>query len=94
MSNDYISEDKSIDKAQSNDLSAPAQALLGGGPPPFKWSSLWERPVINHLNGKSYTLPIFNLMTPYGRNFHLSWRTFSFHDLPRSPSVSFGSLLI
>lgn len=44
------------------------------GAPPFTFRSLWERPVINHLNGKSYTLPMFNLMTPYGINFHLAWR--------------------
>lgn len=46
------------------------------GAPPFSWSSLWKSPVVNHLNGKSYTLPIFNLANPYSRNFHLSWLGF------------------
>ena len=31
------------------------------------------RPVINHLNGKSYTLPIFNLRSQQAINFHLSY---------------------
>ncbi|KAJ7433452.1 nitrate/nitrite porter [Mycena galericulata] len=44
--------------------------------PPFKWSHLWEPPIINPLNGKSYTLPIFNLRNPYSRSFHLSWLGF------------------
>ncbi|TFK99358.1 nitrate/nitrite porter [Pterulicium gracile] len=44
--------------------------------PKFTWASLWQKPAINSLNGKSYTLPIFNLNNPYGRNFHLSWLGF------------------
>ncbi|KAJ7139302.1 nitrate/nitrite porter [Mycena epipterygia] len=44
--------------------------------PLFRWSHLWEQPVINPLNGKSYTLPIFNLKNPYSRTFHLSWLGF------------------
>lgn len=55
-------------------LSSHAHQLLKGGAPPFVWSSLYSKPVINHLNGKSYTLPMFNLTTPYGINFHLAWR--------------------
>ncbi|KAK4703292.1 MFS transporter, NNP family, nitrate/nitrite transporter, partial [Phenoliferia sp. Uapishka_3] len=34
------------------------------------------RTVINHLNGKSYTLPIFNLRCQQAINFHLSWMGF------------------
>lgn len=44
------------------------------GPPSFKWSHLWSKPVINPVNLKSFTLPIFNLNNPYSRIFHLSWR--------------------
>ncbi|KAJ6518254.1 nitrate/nitrite porter [Mycena vitilis] len=44
--------------------------------PPFTWSHLWEPPIINPLNAKSYTLPIFNLNNPYSRSFHLSWLGF------------------
>ncbi|KAJ7156527.1 nitrate/nitrite porter [Mycena crocata] len=46
------------------------------GPPQFKWSHLWEQPIINPLNRKSYTLPIFNLRNPYSRSLHLSWLGF------------------
>ncbi|KDN35570.1 hypothetical protein RSAG8_11485, partial [Rhizoctonia solani AG-8 WAC10335] len=46
------------------------------GPPPFKWSSLWEAPVVNPLNLKSYTIPIFNLNNRYSVSFHLSWLGF------------------
>ncbi|KAJ7909482.1 nitrate/nitrite porter [Mycena leptocephala] len=53
-----------------------AQDAKRGGPPPFKWSHLWEQPIINPLNAKSYTLPIFNLNNPYSRSFHLSWLGF------------------
>ena len=41
------------------------------GPPPFTLSSLWEREKLNPVNLKSYTIPIFNLESPYARNFHL-----------------------
>ncbi|QRV85668.1 major facilitator superfamily transporter [Ceratobasidium sp. AG-Ba] len=44
--------------------------------PPFKWSSLWAQPVINPLNLKSYTIPIFNLSNRYSVSFHLSWLGF------------------
>ncbi|KDE09326.1 hypothetical protein MVLG_00642 [Microbotryum lychnidis-dioicae p1A1 Lamole] len=45
-------------------------------PPSFRIASLWEKPVVNPLNGKSQTLPMFNLANPYTRNFHLSWLGF------------------
>lgn len=82
---DFISEKNTISPSPSppnpppavvSTLSAPAKQLLTRGAPTFKWSSLWEKPQINHLNGKSYTLPVFNLTTAYGRNFHLAWRKF------------------
>ncbi|KAJ7269995.1 putative high affinity nitrate transporter [Mycena haematopus] len=47
-----------------------------GGAPSFEWHHLWDAPIINPLNGKSYTLPIFNLNNPYSRSFHLSWLGF------------------
>ena len=43
--------------------------------PPFKWSHLWKPAIVNPVNFKSYTIPIFNLRSLYGRAFHLSWRT-------------------
>jgi len=44
--------------------------------PAFKWSSLWKQPVVNELNLKSYTLPIFNLNNQFSINFHLAWLGF------------------
>ena len=43
--------------------------------PPFRWSHLWKPAIVNPANFKSYTIPIFNLRSLYGRAFHLSWRT-------------------
>jgi len=57
----------------------PETASLDGyefrsdGPPPFKWSHLWGKPIVNPVNLKSYTLPVLNLNNPYSRAFHLSW---------------------
>ena len=51
-------------------LSDQAQRIPTGGPPPFRWASLWEPAVLNPLNGKSYTLPIFRLTDQYAINFH------------------------
>jgi len=42
--------------------------------PPFKWSHLWEPAIVNPVNLKSRTIPVFNLRDPYARVFHLSWR--------------------
>ncbi|KAF9480636.1 putative high affinity nitrate transporter [Pholiota conissans] len=44
--------------------------------PSFKWSHLWEPAIVNPVNLKSYTIPIFNLRDPYARAFHLSWLGF------------------
>jgi len=30
-------------------------------PPKFQWSHLWQQPIINPVNLKSYTLPILTL---------------------------------
>ncbi|GAA5820628.1 hypothetical protein JCM11251_003083 [Rhodosporidiobolus azoricus] len=57
-------------------LSPEAKRALYGGPPPFRWASLWEPAQINPLNGKSYTLPIFNLTQQCAVNFHLAWLGF------------------
>ncbi|KAG6916079.1 hypothetical protein DXG01_008553 [Tephrocybe rancida] len=46
------------------------------GPPEFTWSHLWSPAVVNPVNLKSYTIPIFNLRDPYARSFHLSWLGF------------------
>ncbi|BGP16635.1 hypothetical protein JCM10213_000449 [Rhodosporidiobolus nylandii] len=61
---------------EEQNLSPEGKRALYGGPPPFKWSSLWEPAVINPLNGKSYTLPILNLRDQYAINFHLAWLGF------------------
>ncbi|KAE9404101.1 MFS general substrate transporter [Gymnopus androsaceus JB14] len=42
----------------------------------FQFSSLWEPAKIDSQTGKSLTIPLFNLKSPYGRNFHLSWIAF------------------
>ncbi|KAF7367593.1 Nitrate/nitrite transporter [Mycena sanguinolenta] len=52
------------------------QQVMRGGAPSFHWHHLWGPPIINPLNRKSYTLPIFNLKNPYSRAFHLSWLGF------------------
>ncbi|GAA5999897.1 hypothetical protein JCM10207_005961 [Rhodosporidiobolus poonsookiae] len=74
------STDNEISVAASRDveqgLSADAKHALHGGPPKFRWASLWEPAVVNHLNGKSYTLPILNLRDQYAINFHLAWLGF------------------
>ncbi|KAK4702453.1 MFS transporter, NNP family, nitrate/nitrite transporter, partial [Phenoliferia sp. Uapishka_3] len=70
---DEITEVHDTPKTQ---MSSSARQLLDGGAPAFRWASLWEAPVINHLNGKSYTLPIFNLRCQQTINFHLSWMGF------------------
>lgn len=54
------------------------------GPPPFRWSSLWQPAQINPLNGKSYTLPMFRLTDQYAINFHSKSR-----ELPFSFEFSF-----
>ncbi|KAJ7159435.1 nitrate/nitrite porter [Mycena filopes] len=64
------------DTAFPDDKVAPISSPTSDGAPPFKWSHLWEPPIVNQLNGKSYTLPIFNLSNPYSRSFHLSWLGF------------------
>ncbi|KAF8641372.1 hypothetical protein AX16_009993 [Volvariella volvacea WC 439] len=46
------------------------------GPPAFAWSQLWEPAIVNPVNLKSYTIPIFNLADPYAQSFHLSWLGF------------------
>ncbi|KAG6895363.1 hypothetical protein C0992_001653 [Termitomyces sp. T32_za158] len=45
-------------------------------PPAFSWSQLWSPAVVNPVNLKSYTVPLFNLRDPYSRAFHLSWLGF------------------
>ncbi|GAA5897945.1 hypothetical protein JCM8208_003198 [Rhodotorula glutinis] len=57
-------------------LSEDAKRALHGGPPPFRWASLWEPAQINPLNGKSYTLPMLRLADQYAINFHLAWLGF------------------
>ncbi|KAJ6459563.1 major facilitator superfamily domain-containing protein [Mycena sanguinolenta] len=63
-----------------NDTRPPAssspQDVKRGGAPSCHWHHLFGPPIINPLNGKSYTLPMFNLDNPYSRTFHLSWLGF------------------
>jgi hypothetical protein len=59
-------------------MSPPKSFRSSRGAPPFKWSQLWEPAIVNPVNLKSYTIPIFNLRDPYARSFHLSWRTYSY----------------
>jgi len=61
--------------AYTNEKTESANNVVGGVPS-FRWSHLWQRPIINPINLKSYTLPIFNLNNPYSRSFHLSWLGF------------------
>ncbi|GAA5966679.1 hypothetical protein JCM21900_005651 [Sporobolomyces salmonicolor] len=65
-----------VDDIEEQNMSDNAKRALHGGPPPFRWASLWEPAVVNHLNGKSYTLPILNLRDQYAINFHLAWLGF------------------
>jgi len=60
------------------------------GPPPFAWSHLWKPAIVNPVNLKSYTIPIFNLADPYAQSFHLSWREFLCF-LPGRPLRIFAS---
>ncbi|KAH9478950.1 Nitrate transporter [Psilocybe cubensis] len=45
-------------------------------PPSFQWAHLWQPAIVNPVNLKSYTIPLFNLWDPYARAFHLSWLGF------------------
>ncbi|PWN45227.1 MFS general substrate transporter [Ceraceosorus guamensis] len=38
----------------------------------FRWASLWEPAVVNPVNGKSYTFPIFRFWDPYSTAFWLA----------------------
>jgi NNP family nitrate/nitrite transporter-like MFS transporter len=67
-----------MDQKQDHSVSYTDENQVAGGVPSFKWSHLWQQPIINTINLKSYTLPIFNLNNPYSRSFHLSWRESSF----------------
>jgi MFS transporter, NNP family, nitrate/nitrite transporter len=61
----------------SDTKSKPADPAQPVGPPPFRISSLWEPAQVNPLNLKSYSIPLFNLKSPYARNFHLCvWNVF------------------
>ncbi|GAA5913646.1 uncharacterized protein JCM6883_004037 [Sporobolomyces salmoneus] len=77
---DKISRESSITPAspatKEADEALTASLSRMGGPPPFKWSSLWKPAVVNHLNGKSYTIPLLNLRDQYSINFHLAWLGF------------------
>ena len=59
-------------------LSSPRTSPVA---PSFIWSHLWEPAIVNPVNLKSYTIPIFNLRDPYGRAFHLRWRMCLFPHL-------------
>jgi len=59
-------------------MTPPKSFRTSRGAPPFKWSHLWEPAIVNPVNLKSYTIPIFNLRDPYSQSFHLSWRTYSY----------------
>ncbi|KAJ7216158.1 nitrate/nitrite porter [Mycena rebaudengoi] len=68
-----IAEEKRLSESRSL---PPGTDARRGGVPAFQWSHLWKPPIINPLNRKSYTLPIFNLSNPYSRSFYLSWLGF------------------
>ncbi|CEQ42497.1 SPOSA6832_04310, partial [Sporobolomyces salmonicolor] len=42
-----------VDDIEEQNMSDNAKRALHGGPPPFRWASLWEPAVVNHLNGSS-----------------------------------------
>jgi len=72
-----IAPSPAIDRIDEEaNMSDKAKHALHGGAPPFRWASLWEPAKVNHLNGKSYTLPILNLRDQYSINFHLAWLGF------------------
>jgi len=60
-----------VGSAYNNEQGRAFQGAKGA--PPFQWSHLFGQPIINPVNLKSYTLPIFSLSNPYSRSFHLSW---------------------
>ncbi|PWN37680.1 MFS general substrate transporter [Meira miltonrushii] len=49
-----------------------AQLQARSGSLPFRWQSLWEPAVINSVNGKSFTFPIFRIWDPYSIAFWLA----------------------
>lgn len=38
-----------------------------------KLSLLWEAPEVNPINGKARSIPVFNVINPYGRVFFAAW---------------------
>jgi NNP family nitrate/nitrite transporter-like MFS transporter len=68
-----------MEKQMTSQISSSASGHVGDshhGPPPFAWSHLWKPAIVNPVNLKSYTIPIFNLADPYAQSFHLSWLGF------------------
>ncbi|KIM76890.1 hypothetical protein PILCRDRAFT_825891 [Piloderma croceum F 1598] len=65
-----------VGSAYSNEQAGMRAFQVAEGAPAFQWSHLFGRPIINPVNLKSYTLPIFSLSNPYSRSFHLSWLGF------------------
>ncbi|PWN91803.1 MFS general substrate transporter [Acaromyces ingoldii] len=49
-----------------------AQRAAQAGQFNFRWASLWEPAVVNPLNGKSYTLPLFRIWDPYSVAFWMA----------------------
>lgn len=49
-----------------------AQRAAQAGQFKFRWASLWEPAVVNPLNGKSYTLPLFRIWDPYSVAFWMA----------------------
>lgn len=54
--------------------------------PPFKWSHLWESAIVNPVNLRSYTIPLFNIRDPYARAFHFSWSKHLIFYSPSNPN--------
>ena len=72
----HASEVPVLHASESAYVLGPGTVMGSGDPVPFKLSSLWGPAVLNPLNHKSFTVPIFNLRSAYARNFHLSWLGF------------------
>lgn len=59
-------------KVATEEYVSEAQRAAQAGQFKFRWASLWEPAVVNPLNGKSYTLPMFRIWDPYSIAFWMA----------------------
>jgi NNP family nitrate/nitrite transporter-like MFS transporter len=59
-------------KVTNDEYVSEVQKAAQHGHYKFRWSSLWQPAVVNPINGKSFTFPIFRFWDPYSTTFWLA----------------------